>query len=482
MRRLRFATRHEHLCDSRAMKRSWLDDLRDRALPVDPSTPMGRSRERFRRIGLTTATSIAARGIGFATSMITVPLTLHYLGTERYGLWATLSSVIALASFADLGVGNGLLNALASAHGRDDREAGAREVSTAFILLLTVAATLGVAFLAAYPYIDWARLYNVRSPAAGAEAGPATAAFVACILAHLPLGVVARIRHGYQEGYRTSLFDAAGNVLGLLLVLLAIKFRMPLVWLVLAMAGAPVLASLIHTAVLFGRDRPWLRVDLGRFDRRTAMRLLHHGGLFFALQVAATFASAPDNVIIAQTLGPTSVAHYAVVAKLFSVSVLLSDVALAPLWPAYGEAMARGDLRWVNHTLGRSIRVAAIASILFALLLVVGGNAILAKWVGPGFDASLGLRLGLGTWTIVSTVGMAVAMYLNAANLLRVQVACALAWVPASLALKVMLVTRWGIAGVPWAMVGAYLALAAVPLAALGLRGRLAPATPAATA
>jgi len=464
------------------MKRLWLDGLLHQVLPVDPSTPVGRSRERFRRIGLTTAASIAARGIGFATSLITVPLTLHYLGAERYGLWATLSSVIALASFADLGLGNGLLNALSSAHGRDDREAGAREVSTAFILLLAVATTLGVAFLLAYPHVDWGRVYNVTSPQAGAEAGPATAAFIVCILANLPLGVVARIRQGYQEGYRTSVFDAAGNLLGLLLVLLAIKSRMPLVWLVLAMAGAPVLASLVHTAVLFGRDRPWLRVNPERFDRRTAMRLLHHGGLFFALQVAATVASAPDNVIIAQTLGPTSVAHYAVVAKLFSVSILLSDVALAPLWPAYGEAMARGDLQWVKRTLARSVRVAALASILFASLLVVGGNEILARWVGPGFGAPLPLRLGLGTWTIVSTVGMAVAMYLNAGSLMRVQVACAMVWVPASLVLKVMLVTRWGTAGVPWAMVVAYLALAAVPLAALGLRGRLAPATPAAAA
>jgi O-antigen/teichoic acid export membrane protein len=458
------------------VKRLWQGVLLERPLPSDASTPTGRSRERFRRIGLTSATSIAARGIGFATSLITVPLTLHYLGTERYGLWATLSSVIALASFADFGLGNGLLNAISSAHGRDDREAGAREVSTAFILLLAVAATLGVAFLLAYPHIDWARLYNVTSPRAGAEAGPATAAFVGCILANLPLGVVARIRQGYQEGYRTSFFDASGNVLGLLLVLLAIKFHAPLVWLVLAMAGAPVIASLVHTAVLFGRDRPWLRVDLARFDRRTATRLLHHGGLFFALQVAATFASAPDNVIIAQTLGPTSVAHYAVVAKLFSVSVLLSDVALAPLWPAYGEAMARGDHQWVRHTLARSVQAAAIASVLFALLLVVGGNEILARWVGPGFDASLTLRLGLGTWVIVAAIGMAVAMYLNAANLMRVQVACAVAWVPASLVLKVMLVSRWGLAGVPWAMVVAYLALAAVPLAALGIRGRLAPA------
>jgi O-antigen/teichoic acid export membrane protein len=217
-------------------------------------------------------------------------------------------------------------------------------------------------------------------------------------------------------------------------------------------------------------------VDRTLFDRRTATRLLHHGGLFFALQVAATFASAPDNVIIAQTLGPTSVAQYAVIAKLFSVAVLLSDVALAPLWPAYGEAMARGDHQWVKHTLARSVQMAAVASILFAALFAAGGNEILARWVGRGFDAPLALRLGLGTWVIVASVGMAVAMYLNAANLMRVQVACALAWVPASLVLKVVLVTRWGLAGVPWAMVVAYLTLAAVPLAALGIRGKLAPA------
>ena len=457
------------------MKRLWRVGLLWGALPADGSTPTGRSRERFRRIGLTTASSIAARGISFATAFITVPLTLHYLGAERYGLWATLSSIIALASFADLGLGNGLLNALAGAHGRDDREAGAREVSTAVILLFTVAGTLGLAFLLAYPHIHWARVYNVTSPQARAEAGPATAAFVGCILANLPFGVVTRIRQGYQEGYRTSFFDAAGNILGLTLVLLAIRFRMPLVWLVLAMAGAPVIASLTHTAVLFGRDRPWLRVKPTRFDRQTAIRLLHHGGLFFALQVAATFASAPDNVIIAQTLGPASVAQYAVVAKLFSVSVLLSEVALAPLWPAYGEAMARGDLHWVRHTLARSVQVAALASILFAVLLVMGGNGILARWVGPGFGAPLALRLGFGAWVIVATLGMAVAMYLNAANLISVQVACAMVWVPASLVLKVTMVTRWGLPGVPWAMVAAYLAFAAVPLAALGIRGRLAP-------
>src|SRR5215831_12276191 len=51
------------------MKRLWRDSILVGTLPADVSTPTGRSRERFRRIGLTTASSIAARGISFATSL-----------------------------------------------------------------------------------------------------------------------------------------------------------------------------------------------------------------------------------------------------------------------------------------------------------------------------------------------------------------------------------------------------------------------------
>lgn len=445
-----------------------------RAAELDVATPQGRSRERFRRIGLTTTASVAARGIAFGTGFITVPLTLHYLGTERYGMWATLSSVIALASFADFGLGNGLLNALAGSHGRDDREAAQRQVSSAFVVLVCIALALGAIFALAYGQVEWARLFNVSSAQARREAGPATAVFVACFLVNLPIGIVARIRQGYQEGYRTSFFEAAGNVLGLLLVLLAIRMRAPLAWLVAAMAGAPVLASAAHAGVLFGRDRRWLRVRLELFDGAVAKRLLHHGLLFFALQLAASLVYAPDNLIVAQLRGPDSVARFAVAAKLFSVSILLADVTLGPLWPAYGEAMARGDHAWVRHTLTRSIRLAAAAALGVAVLLVLAGNSILSLWVGPEMVATSSLLLGLGAWTVIGAAGTAVAMYLNAANLLWIQVVCSAFMVPASLALKVVFVNRWGLAGVPWGLVVAYVTFVGVPLLVLAMRGRLA--------
>ena len=84
-----------------------------RLLPFDTATQEGRAKERHRRIVLSAIASAMAKIISITTALISVPLTLHYLGPERYGMWMTISSLAALLAFADLGIGNGMLNAIA---------------------------------------------------------------------------------------------------------------------------------------------------------------------------------------------------------------------------------------------------------------------------------------------------------------------------------------------------------------------------------
>src|SRR5712692_8838613 len=67
--------------------------------PFDASSAEGMSKERCRRIALTTVTSALAKGVGLATMLISVPLTVNYLGAERFGLWMTISSLIAVLGF-----------------------------------------------------------------------------------------------------------------------------------------------------------------------------------------------------------------------------------------------------------------------------------------------------------------------------------------------------------------------------------------------
>jgi O-antigen/teichoic acid export membrane protein len=87
----------------------------------DTSTSEGRASERHRRIALTGLVSVAAKAVSIITMLIVVPLTLNYLGAERYGLWMTISSVIAMMVFADFGIGNGLMNAITESYGKNDK-------------------------------------------------------------------------------------------------------------------------------------------------------------------------------------------------------------------------------------------------------------------------------------------------------------------------------------------------------------------------
>jgi len=60
--------------------------------PFDTSTDDGRSKERYRRVVLTAGSSFVNKTVTILTGLISVPLTVHYLGAERYGLWMTISA------------------------------------------------------------------------------------------------------------------------------------------------------------------------------------------------------------------------------------------------------------------------------------------------------------------------------------------------------------------------------------------------------
>lgn len=204
----------------------------------DTSTADGRSKERYRRIAPGTLGTILARSIQVLTAVISVALTVKYLGAERYGLWATISSVLALLAFADLGLGNGLVNVIAEAHGRDDQNAIRKAVSTATFMLAGIAVLLLLAFALVYPHVPWPRFFNVTSDLASRESGSAMAVFFVCFAINLPLGVVQRVQMGFQETGTTALWQSAGYLLSLGGVVLAVYLRAGLPWLVLAMAVA----------------------------------------------------------------------------------------------------------------------------------------------------------------------------------------------------------------------------------------------------
>jgi O-antigen/teichoic acid export membrane protein len=422
-----------------------------------------RARERDRRIALTTGASIGARAVSLLTVLISVPMTANYLGVERYGLWATIASFLALLGFADLGIGNGLLNAISECHGRSDQETARQYVSGAFVMLGGIALLLGIAFAAIYPWISWRAIFNVSDPLAVAEAGPATAAIFACFVVSIPLSIVQRVQQGYQEGFIDSAWSAAGKLASLAGLLVVVKLKGGLLWLVLAVAGLPVIFNGINSIALFVFRKPALQPRLSDFRWRHARRILDAGLLFFIIQAAFAIAFSTDNLILAHYLGPNAVAEYAIVYQMFNLGPILVNMFLNALWPAYGEAIVRGDSHWIQATFRRSMIIGLVVNVPYALLLLFFGNTALHLWVGNKITVPFIALAAFAIWTMMSSFNGAIAMFLNGANAIRFEAILGSVMACVNLTLSIVLTQILGLSGVIWGSVIAQAVIVLIP-------------------
>src|SRR6266568_1446001 len=174
--------------------RRWIDLALGKLEPSDPGE------RRHARVAQGALSALGARSVGLLAGLAIVPLTLSYLGQERYGVWITISTTVAWLQLADLGIGNGLTNALAGALASDRADRAQEVVSTAFWALAGTAALLGATLAAAWRWVDWASLFNVHSPAGRTEIPLALAIAAALYLAGFPLALVDRIYAATLEG------------------------------------------------------------------------------------------------------------------------------------------------------------------------------------------------------------------------------------------------------------------------------------------
>lgn len=428
-----------------------------------------RSIDRYRRMALTASTSLAAKGITLLTTIALLPISFRYLGAERYGLWMTITSFVLFLGFADLGIGNGLTVRIAQADGADNHERSAVLVSAAFYSLVPLSVVFLAVSASAICAIDLGALYGIRTPLANSEAGISTLFLLACTFAAMPLSIVLRVETGFQQGFVADLWNAAGNLLGLVAVILVIRKGGGLPAMVLAMAGMPQVVTACNWIVQFYFIRPALRPRLRLFHTQVAVSLLAMGGLFFIQQCFGLIYYVSDNLVIARTMGSTEVARYAVVQRLFSIG-FVTQYLVMPLWPAVGEALARRDFYWASNTARRAIFVTVLVGLLFSIPLLLLSRCLITWWSGADPGPIDLLRLGFAVWVIFIGYIAAMNAVLNQEQTMRLHLVILGAASLASLAIKIGFAVHGCLAGVIWGSNIAFGAIYVVPTLLLAFK------------
>lgn len=411
----------------------------------------------LRVIATAGASYLGRFGSGMAV-LITLPMARQGLPAELFGVWMMLSALLAFMAFADLGIGNGVLNRTTRAQAAGAREDLRRTLACGYACTGAVGAALLLAWLA------WARLAaeptilaGAIAPAHRADVLAALTVFVAILAVNISASLVQRVQLGMQQGYWNGVAQFCGALVTLAAVPLTLRHGGSVAALVLATLGVQAGVNIVNTLVWLWRQR-LLRPSLwrGAWHALTARDLLRSGGLFFLLQLAAAFAFQSDAIVITQTLGQVAYGDFAVVQKLFLFVSMLLSAAMAGLWPAFGDAVVRKDMAWAARTLRRSVATAAAISIISVVMLSAAMPWVMTHWMHAQITPSWALIGVLAVWTVIDAIAAVLAAFMNGANILRAQLVCAVGMALTAFGAKWLLTPVLGAAGAVLSTILAY--------------------------
>ncbi len=357
-----------------------------------------------------------------AITIVTLPIAVRYLGAERYGVWVTATTVASWIAMLDLGIAATLTNSISTAFATDDKHLAARQTTNALAITLAVLGVLGIFAAFAWANLDWVRLLNVSPQVSPWEVKTTVAIALGLVLLAPACTLGGKVLSGYQQTHLYNLVTTGGalaSVAGLIGGVL-LHFRMPMLFLCTSGAlTACGVAALIWVMFFF---KPWLRPQLSYLNLAEMRCLIQDGAPLFLIQIASIVVFGTDNLVVSHYLGADQVTPYSVTLRLVTYAQFLPMFLFPPLWPAYAEADARGDYRWIRRTFILTIFGSLISMLSLLAVFVLFGKTIIRLWAGSAAVPSESLLIAMSIWTLISALTGVQSCLLSAVGRARLQV------------------------------------------------------------
>jgi O-antigen/teichoic acid export membrane protein len=380
-----------------------------------------------------------------ASAIVTLPPLIKVLGPAHFGVWGAAVSLVWLAGLVDLGVGGALVTLVAEAAALGRKDDARRHVTGALVV------GSGLASL-----ILMAAWVSVSMAVPQTRTGPYLIAVVG-LAVNLPLSGANSVWLALQKGYVSNLWEfvqtllTTAGLLGATLVSSDVRVYVAIVY------GGLVLSNLGSLGHLMLRH-PELRPGglAGTLD--AARSLAKKGMMYCAFGVVGSLSYLLDNVLALQLLGPEASARMTVALRVCVTGIGLLAVVSQPLWPAFAEAAARADLRWIRRGLVRGAAFLVGGAVAASAVLVAIGGPLLRWWLRADLGIGSAVLWAISAWTVAQALVRVPTLFLNAIWAIRFQVLVSAAATLTALGLKLLLAPRFGVAGILWSTAATVLA------------------------
>lgn len=331
-------------------------------------------------IGRNTLLNLIGQALPLLVGVVTIPIVVHGLGTERFGLLSLAWIILGYFTIFDLGLGRATTKYVAEALGKGENDQVPEIIWTA----VTFQVALG--FIGAIVLFGITDLLVERSLNIPPELlGEAKDTF-RLLAFSIPLVLISSSFSGVLEAaQRFDLVNAVripSSILTFILPLvgLYLGFGLPGIVLLILLARLGTLVALVWIDFSIFPELRKHSVSFTRFSR-----LFAFGGWVMITSIVGPFLVYLDRFLIGSLLTMAALAYYTapyeMVARLWVVSASLSMT----LFPAFSAMEGVRDRKRLSIFFARSIKYVFLISGTIVSLIVVYSEQILKIWLGGDF-------------------------------------------------------------------------------------------------
>src|SRR5215469_14963739 len=334
---------------------------------------------RAKRFASALASGYLALAANVVYTVLSIPLALHYLTREEFGLWAVVGQITGYFALLDFGVGQSVSRILID--DKDDMNGGEYGATLKTASCGFVFEAAGIFFVGAFGGQLLAGLLQIPPHL---RSGFQMLMFLQCSVAALNFATTpfwlplwSHQRSDVVNLASVAIFLANG-------IFLWLGFHAGLRYFSLALAN-------FAGMVVYISITSWATFKLGfvpshqKWGKITGVKFREIFGFsrdLFVLQVANQFISASQIVLVSRLIGLDAAGVWSVCTKGFTLAQQIVFKIFEFSAPGFSEMIVRGETARFRVRLGTIVSVTAVVAGLFAILGAFGNRTLILFWTG----------------------------------------------------------------------------------------------------
>ena len=345
--------------------------------------------------------------ISLVLTLAYTPLLLDYLGNEKYGLWATILSVISWINYFDVGIGNGLE--------KKNHEHAKKAVSTAYVILTIISSIILLVLVASCFFIDWKNVFSTNI-----DLRPTLIISFVSICINFVLSLANVILYALQLSELVAIRGCFVQLLNFFGLLVLSKIETGnLVYLAILFGSTSIIINIVNTIQIITK-RQFLKPNISSFSKECVPEICNTGLQFFVIQIMCLLMFTVDDMLITHFFGAELVTPFSIVNRVYNTGYSFLAAFLVPYWSGTTAAIARNEISWIKKSIIKTSKLLTVFIIGCILVALIFEPAV-KIWLRKDLDYQTGIIPLMCIFYILYAILAVECQFINGSGRLKVQ-------------------------------------------------------------